>query len=52
MNDEPIKTAFHEVTASQGGTHIEDGGWMWLEGFGDAATEHAAIRGDVAVWDV
>jgi len=52
MSDEAIKTAFHEVTASQGGTHIEDGGWMWLEGFGDAAKEHAAIRGDVAVWDV
>ena len=52
MNDEPIKSAFHEVTASQGGTHIEDGGWMWLEGFGDAAKEYAAIRGDVAVWDV
>jgi aminomethyltransferase len=52
MTDEPIRTAFHEVTASQGGTHVEDGGWMWLEGFGDAAKEHAAIRNDVAVWDV
>jgi aminomethyltransferase len=52
MTDEAIKTAFHEVTASQGGTHVEDGGWMWLEGFGDAAKEHAAIRNDVAVWDV
>jgi aminomethyltransferase len=52
MSDEAIKTAFHEVTASQGGTHIEDGGWMWLNGFGDAVKEHAAIRNDVAVWDV
>ena len=52
MSDDAIRTAFHDVTASQGGTHVEDGGWMWLEGFGDAAKEHAAIRGDVAVWDV
>jgi aminomethyltransferase len=52
MSDEAIRTAFHDVTASQGGTHIEDGGWMWLEGFGDTPREHAAIREDVAVWDV
>jgi aminomethyltransferase len=52
MSDEAIKTAFHEVTASQGATHIEDGGWLWLEGFGDTPKEHAAIREDVAVWDV
>ncbi len=25
---------------------------MWLEGFGDLAKEYAAIRDDVAVWDV
>lgn len=53
MNDhEAIRTAFHEVTAAQGGVHGEDGGWMWLEGFGDIAKEYAAIRDDVAVWDV
>jgi aminomethyltransferase len=53
VNDnEAIRTAFHEVTAAQGGVHGEDGGWMWLEGFGDLAREYAAIRDDVAVWDV
>ena len=50
--NEAIRTAFHEVTAAQGGSHVEDGGWMWLEGFGDVAKEYAAIRDDVAVWDV
>lgn len=50
--EEGIRTAFHEITASQGGTHVLDGGWMWLEGFGDVVKEHAAIRDDVAVWDV
>ena len=53
MNEhQAIRTAFHEVTAAQGGSHVEDGGWMWLEGFGDAAKEYAALRDDVAVWDV
>ncbi len=51
-DDQAIRTAFHEVTAAQGGTHVEDGGWMWLEGFGDVQKEYAAIRDDVAVWDV
>ena len=51
-DDEAIRTAFHEVTASQGGTHTVDGGWWWLEGFGDLDKEYAAVRDDVAVWDV
>jgi aminomethyltransferase len=49
---EPIKTAFHDVIAAQGGSHVEDGGWMWAEGFGDVQKEYAAVRDDVAVWDV
>lgn len=53
MTDEgAIKTAFHDVTEARGGTHVEDGGWLWLEGFGDVEKEYAAIRDDVAVWDV
>jgi len=50
--DDAIKTAFHDVTEAQGGTHTADGGWLWLEGFGDLGKEYAAIRDDVAVWDV
>ena len=51
-DDDAIETAFHAVTEAQGGTHIADGGWWWLEGFGDLGKEYAAIRDDVAVWDV
>ncbi|HEU4354472.1 MAG TPA: aminomethyltransferase family protein [Actinomycetota bacterium] len=50
--EEAIRTAFHEVTAAQGGTHVADGGWLWLEGFGDVRKEYEAARDDVAVWDV
>jgi aminomethyltransferase len=51
-DEEAIRTAFHEVTESQGGGHVADGGWLWLEGFGDLPKEYAAVRDDVAVWDV
>jgi aminomethyltransferase len=52
MGDEAIRTAFHEVTEAQGGGHVADGGWLWLEGFGDVQKEYAAVRDDAAVWDV
>ncbi|MGH2637422.1 MAG: aminomethyltransferase family protein [Actinomycetota bacterium] len=53
MSGEPaIRTAFHDVTESQGGDHVADGGWLWVEGFGDVQKEYAAVRDDVAVWDV
>lgn len=50
--DGAIRSAFHEITEAQGGTHVADGGWLWLEGFGDVRKEHRAVREDVAVWDV
>ena len=39
--DEAIETAFHEVTSAMGGTHVADGGWLWVESFGDLAKEYA-----------
>ncbi|HZD80684.1 MAG TPA: aminomethyltransferase family protein [Actinomycetota bacterium] len=50
--EEAIRTAFHDVTEAQGGTHVADGGWLWLEGFGDVRKEYDAVRDHVAVWDV
>ena len=53
MNEnEASRTAFHKVTAAQGGSHFEEDGWLWIDGFGDVSKEYAAIRDDVAVWDV
>jgi aminomethyltransferase len=51
-DEEPIRTAFHDIVVSQGGSHVEDGGWLWVEGFGDVQKEYAAVRDDVGVWDV
>lgn len=50
--EEALKTAFHEVALAAGGTHIADGGWLWVEKFGDVRKEYEAVRDDVAVWDV
>ena len=50
--EEAIKTAFHDVTQAAGGTHVADGGWFWVESFGDPQKEYSAVRDDVAVWDV
>jgi len=50
--EEAIRTAFHDVTQARGGGHVADGGWMWLEGFGDLQKEYSAVRDDAAVWDV
>jgi len=52
MSEDAIRTAFHEITEAQGGGHVADGGWLWLEGFGDVQKEYSAVRDDVAVWDV
>jgi aminomethyltransferase len=35
-----------------GGTFMEEGGWLWGEGFGDDAAEYRAVREDLGVWDV
>lgn len=51
-DEEAIRTAFHDVTAAAGATHVADGGWMWAERFGDVREEYEAVRDDVAVWDV
>lgn len=49
---ESFQTAFHAATSRRGGTHVDEGGFFWCAGFGDPAGEYAAVRDDVAVWDV
>ena len=49
---ESIRTAFHGATTKRGGAHVDEGGFFWCAGFGDPAGEYAAVRDDVAVWDV
>ena len=49
---EPTKTPLHARFESMGATFEEDGGWLWVESFGDLAKEYDAVRTDVGVWDL
>jgi len=49
---EPTKTALHDKIEALGGTFSEDGGWWWVEDFGDWKKEYNAVRTHVGVWDL
>jgi aminomethyltransferase len=46
------KTAFHEVMEPTAAGFMEEAGWFWVTGFGDADAEYRAVREGVGVWDV
>jgi aminomethyltransferase len=46
------RTAFYDVQAAMGATFMEEGGWVWTDGFGDTRKEYDAVRDAVGVWDV
>ena len=49
---EPTKTPLHAKLESMGATFEEDGGWLWVESFGDIAKEYNAVRTNAGVWDL
>ena len=49
---ESIRSPFYDAAAAAGGTFMEEGGWYWTEGFGDADAEYRGVRHDLGVWDV
>ncbi len=50
--DEPVRTPLHDRLEAMGGTFQNDGGWWWIQGFGDARAEYDAVRTHVGVWDL
>jgi aminomethyltransferase len=52
METESIRSPFYEPAASLGATFMEEGGWYWTDGFGDADGEYKAVREGLGVWDV
>src|ERR1700722_6500808 len=52
MEIESIRSPFYEPAAAMGATFMEEGGWYWTDGFGDAEGEYDAVRNDLGVWDV
>ncbi|MEX2439730.1 MAG: aminomethyltransferase family protein [Actinomycetota bacterium] len=51
-SEEPIKTALHDVQVAMGATFAAEGGWYWLDSFGDVPGEYRAVREGVGVWDM
>ncbi len=52
METASIRSPFYDVAASLGASFMEEGGWCWIEGFGDPDGEYLAVRDDLGVWDV
>ena len=52
METESIRSPFFEPAEAMGGQHMEEGGWYWLDTFGDLEGEYRAVREDLGVWDV
>ncbi len=52
MDTEPLRSPFYESAEAMGATFMEEGGWLWTEGFGDPDAEYRGVRHDLGVWDV
>jgi aminomethyltransferase len=52
METDSIRSPFYEAAAAIGASFMEEGGWYWTEGFGDADAEYRGVRDDLGVWDV
>jgi len=47
-----VKSVWYDVQADQGAEFEDFDGWLWTATLGDIPGEYAAIREDVAMWDV
>jgi aminomethyltransferase len=49
---DPIETAFHEIHQARGATFVDEGGWRWVDSYGDLDAEYRAVREGVGMWDL
>jgi aminomethyltransferase len=49
---EPTRSAFHNLHVARGANFAQEGGWVWVDSYGDLEREYAAVRGGVGVWDL
>jgi aminomethyltransferase len=49
---ESIKSAFHPIGEARGATFVDEGGWWWVDSYGDLEKEYAAVRDGVGMWDL
>jgi aminomethyltransferase len=49
---ESIKSAFHAIHEAKGATFVDEGGWSWVDSYGDLDAEYRAVREGVGMWDL
>jgi aminomethyltransferase len=47
-----IESAFHAIGQARGATFVEEGGWYWVDSYGDLDAEYRAVREGVGMWDL
>jgi len=47
-----IRSAFHGLHEARGATFADEGGWTWVDSYGDLEHEYAAVREGVGMWDL
>ena len=47
-----IRSAFHGLHEARGATFTDEGGWIWVDSYGDLGREYAAVRRGVGMWDL
>ncbi len=49
---ETIHSAFQAIHEAEGATFVEEGGWSWVDSYGDLDAEYRAVREGVGMWDL
>jgi len=47
-----ITSAFQPIHEARGATFVEEGGWSWVDSYGDLDAEYRAVREGVGMWDL
>jgi glycine cleavage system T protein (aminomethyltransferase) len=49
---ESIHSAFQAIHEARGATFVDEGGWSWVDSYGDLDAEYRAVREGVGMWDL
>ena len=49
---ETIHSAFQSIHEARGATFVDEGGWSWVDSYGDLDAEYRAVREGVGMWDL
>jgi aminomethyltransferase len=49
---EILHSAFQPIHEARGATFVDEGGWSWVDSYGDLDAEYRAVREGVGMWDL